>query len=408
VIGAGVLILPGITAALAGPASVLAWAVVSLLGVPLALTFAALASRYPDAGGVATFTARAFGAGWGAATGWFYFVASATGLVLVPLTGAYYAASPLDLGRSGTFLLAGTVLGAAVTSNYGGLRVSGQVQLVLSGGVALLLLAATLVSIPRISLENWTPFVPNCWISVGRAGVLIFFAVFGWEAIAQLSAEFRDPSRDVPRSTLLSVGLITLLYVGVAAATVGTATYGAPGVNRVVVARLLANGLGIGAGTIAASMAVLISLATANAYVAATARLGYALARDRAFPSWLDHLDERGAPTHAVLTVGGYAAIGMLLSYVVGWNPENILVVPTSLGLATYIVGSAAGRRLCWLVAPSCLRRSACYCVWRCSPLQAPSLGCQSLWQRQHGCTDGCANKAVVKRLVSTLIVIRV
>ncbi len=345
-IGAGVLILPGITAALAGPASVLAWAVVSLLGVPLALTFAALASRYPDAGGVATFTTRAFGAGWGAATGWFYFVASATAQVLVPLTGAYYAASPLDLGRSGTFVLAGAVLGAAVASNYGGLRVSGRVQLVLSGGVALLLLAAALVSIPRISLENWTPFVPNGWISVGRAGVLIFFAVFGWEAIAQLSAEFRDPERDAPRSTLLSVGLITLLYVGVAVATVGTGTYGAPDVNRVAVARLLGNGLGIGAGTVAASMAVLISLATANAFVAATARLGYALARDRAFPSWLGHLDERGVPTRAVIAVGAYAAIGMLLSYAIGWAPEDILVVPTSLGLATYIMGSAAGTRL--------------------------------------------------------------
>jgi amino acid efflux transporter len=47
-----------------------------------------------------------------------------------------------------------------------------------------------------------------------------------------------------------------------------------------------------------------------------------------------------------VLAVGAYAAIGMLLSYLVGWNPEDILVVPTSLGLATYIVGSAAGARL--------------------------------------------------------------
>jgi amino acid efflux transporter len=250
------------------------------------------------------------------------------------------------LDRSGTFLLAGAILAATVASNYGGLRVSGRVQLVLSGGVAVLLLAATLVSIPRISLENWTPFVPNGWISVGEACVLIFFAVFGWEAIAQLSAEFRDPSRDVPRSTLLSVGLITLLYVGVAAATVGTATYGTPEVNRVAVARLLANGLGIGAGTVAASMAVLISLATTNAYVAATARLGYALARDGAFPSWLDHLDERGVPARAVFTVGSLAVIGILLSYAVGWNPEDILVVPTSLGLATYIVGSAAGARL--------------------------------------------------------------
>ena len=54
----------------------------------------------------------------------------------------------------------------------------------------------------------------------------------------------------------------------------------------------------------------------------------------------------RGVPTHAVLAVGGYAAIGMLLSYMVGWDHEDILVVPTSLGLATYIVGSAAGTRL--------------------------------------------------------------
>src|SRR5215207_5320828 len=64
VVGAGVLVLPGTAASLAGPASVLAWAFVSLLGVPLALTFATLASRCPDAGGVATFTSRAFGASW--------------------------------------------------------------------------------------------------------------------------------------------------------------------------------------------------------------------------------------------------------------------------------------------------------------------------------------------------------
>ena len=64
VVGAGVLLLPGTAASLAGPASVLAWVFVSLLGVPLALTFATLASRCPDAGGVATFTSRAFGASW--------------------------------------------------------------------------------------------------------------------------------------------------------------------------------------------------------------------------------------------------------------------------------------------------------------------------------------------------------
>jgi amino acid efflux transporter len=53
-----VLILPGAAASLAGPASLLAWAIDCALGIPLALTFAALAATYPDAGGVATYVGR--------------------------------------------------------------------------------------------------------------------------------------------------------------------------------------------------------------------------------------------------------------------------------------------------------------------------------------------------------------
>src|SRR5206468_7328923 len=63
--------------------------------------------------------------------------------------------------------------------------------------------------------------------------LLLFFAFFGWEAITHLSAEFRDPARDVPRATLISVGLVTTIYVGVSLAVVGTGTYGEPDLNRV-------------------------------------------------------------------------------------------------------------------------------------------------------------------------------
>jgi len=61
VIGSGVLIAPGIGAAAAGPSSLVAWAFDGLLGIPLALTLAALSGRFPDAGGVAAYTRRAFG-----------------------------------------------------------------------------------------------------------------------------------------------------------------------------------------------------------------------------------------------------------------------------------------------------------------------------------------------------------
>jgi amino acid efflux transporter len=61
VLGTGILILPALAVRVAGPASILAVLAVLLLSIPLAGTFAALAARFPDAGGVATFVRLALG-----------------------------------------------------------------------------------------------------------------------------------------------------------------------------------------------------------------------------------------------------------------------------------------------------------------------------------------------------------
>lgn len=345
VIGAGVLLLPGVSVTRAGPASLAAWLFDSLLGIPLALAFAALAARFPDAGGVATFVRGAFGPAAGTVIGWFYFVASATAQSLVSLTGAYYA-SVFGLGRGATFLVAAGILVAGTAANARGLRVSGRLQLVFSGVVVAMLLLAFLVSLPRFSTANWTPFNPHGVGQVGSVAILIFFAFFGWEAIAHLSEEFRDPERDVPRSTSLSVGVITLVYVGVVVATIGTGTYGSGEVNRTVIARLLSDGAGSSAGTLTAAIALLLALGTVNAFIATTSRLGYALARDGVFPAALAKVNREGVPLTSVLTVGGYAGIGLVVTYFAHWGPETLLVVPNSLVIVTYIVGMAAGVRL--------------------------------------------------------------
>jgi amino acid efflux transporter len=131
--------------------------------------------------------------------------------------------------------------------------------------------------------------------------VTIFFAFFGWEAICHLSAEFKDPAQAVPRSTAMSVALITLLYVGIALVTVGTGSYGDSQANRTSIARVLAGSLGGAAGAMASTTALLIALGTANAFVAATSRLGYALSRDGVFPRPLARLDTNAVPRTSVL-----------------------------------------------------------------------------------------------------------
>lgn len=135
---------------MAGPASLVAWAFVGLLGLPLALTFAALATRFPDAGGVATFAGRAFGPSVAGVTGTWYFVAGSVGQTIVPLTGGYYVADVVGGGQGTAVLVAAVTLGAAVAANVFGLRLSGRIQLVLAAGVGLMLLGATVAALPRL------------------------------------------------------------------------------------------------------------------------------------------------------------------------------------------------------------------------------------------------------------------
>ena len=74
VLGTGILVLPGLAAEAAGPASIVAVAAVLVLSIPLAGTFAALASRYPDPGGVASYVRRTLGDTAARMTGyWFFF-----------------------------------------------------------------------------------------------------------------------------------------------------------------------------------------------------------------------------------------------------------------------------------------------------------------------------------------------
>jgi amino acid efflux transporter len=345
VLGAGVLILPGVTASRAGPASLLAWLFVGLLGLPLALTFATLAIRYPDAGGVATFASQAFGSAAGASVGWFYFIAGSVGQAIVTLTGAYYIADALGSGSAATYGLAAALLLVAVVANMFGLRISARLQLLLAAGVALVLSSVALTAIPRFDPGRLHPFAPHGLDAIGTAAIPLFFAFAGWEAITHLSAEFHSP-HDLRRATLVTVGVVLSLYLGVTLAVVATGTYGSDKIDRVAVATVLGDSLGVSAKLVAGCAAGVISLGTANAFVAATSRLGYALGRDHAFPSAMARLDRRGVPQVAVVCVGAVGIGGLGISAALGSGAEDLLFMPSSLVVATYVVAMAAGARM--------------------------------------------------------------
>lgn len=355
VLGTGVISLPALAVHEAGPASLVAWAALLLLSVPLATTFAALGARHPDAGGVSTYARLAFGPRTATVVGWSFFFAVPIGAPTAAGFGAAYVADAVGGGRSTTLLTTAAIILLVAGMNFLGLRVSGRVQLGIAGTLAVLLAGATLVSLPHADLGNLTPFAPHGWVAVGSAAALLVWAFAGWEAVTSLSADYRDPARDITRAAAVAIAVISVLYLGVAFATVavlGSEPGAAP------LADLLAVGLGEWARPAVAVVAVLLSVGAMNAYFAGGARLGAALARDDSLPRSLARGSRAGEVPRRSLAVVTLGALASLTVITVGGLSLNApLLMTTGAFTLVYAVGTAAALRL--LPRGSWVRRGA-------------------------------------------------
>ncbi|UFJ40332.1 amino acid permease [Brevibacillus humidisoli] len=355
VVGSGILILPGITAGIAGPNALLSWVGMACLGMPLASTFAFLARKYPSAGGVATFVEKAFGRYAGAIIGWFYFIAAAVGQIIVPLTGGMYLTYALQLPSEMAFVTAGVIVLAAVTANYLGIKTSGKVQLIICGLTLLVLLGTIVLALPLIEAENLTINLTSdeAIASVGTAGMLIFWSFFGWEAITSLAPEFQNPKRDIVRATIGAVIIVGIVYVGSAVAVIGTHSYSIgtdtinQSMNHASLVQLITLTTGVNGGYATAIVALIICLGTTNAFVAGISRLGYSLAEEKMAPSWLYWMNEKySTPSRVIFFVGVVAIGGLTMTYAWEIGLEQLVYIPNSLGIATYILGALAGVKL--------------------------------------------------------------
>lgn len=345
VLGSGILILPGYTANVAGPASIVSWLLLSLLSVPVAYTFARLALKYENYGGISTIVRQAFGDTWGALVGWFFFTWVASGQAVVGLTGASYIAAAFRWSYETVYVLAFVFLIAALIANLLGMQVSGWLSLLLSGAVLVLLMLTIGFSLPETSFIHYQPFAPHGLQGIGQACVLIFWAFFGWESITHLVPEFKRPDPDVMRSTWISVIVVGITYTLLSIVTVGTHTYGEPS-DAAPLAALMNRGLGVNAGAATAVIACIVCLGTLNVYLASSARLGLSLAAEGKLPHWFTGTSRNGTPYRSTLFLFATNTIVLAGSYVTGFGADRLILVPTTLGIVVYVLASAACLKL--------------------------------------------------------------
>jgi len=346
VLGTGILVLPGLGIDAAGPASILAVFLVLVLSIPLAGTFAALAGRYPDGGGVATFVRLALGDTAARATGYWFLFGVGFGAPVVAALGGEYLTAALGFDRGGVAPIGIGFLCVALVLALFGLRVSGGVQLGLSALLVVVVVGVIASASPAVEAVNFAPFLPHGWAGVGLAVSLFVWAFAGGEAITHIAHEFRNPRRTIVGATVIGMTVVGLAYLALQTVTVGVFGAGGSRSEAPLIDLVAVNWPGLGP-VVVGGIATVIALGVLNVYVPAFANLSASLARDGHLPRWFAKGGEPGAvPRRAIGVVAvlmvGYASV----FFAFGFELEVFILIHTASMVSLYFAGMVAAVRL--------------------------------------------------------------
>ncbi len=313
---------------------------------PLAHTVASLSARRPVSGGVYSFARETFGPRITPAVGSLFVLWYVIGAPAVSLIAASYLAFAFPLPRIAVYVIAAILILGAFLINYRGIVVSIKFQFGIIAAIVALLVTTVAVSSFQIRLESFTPFLPEGIRPVGVAAALIFWSYLGYENVSNIAEEFKDPKRDFHRSIVVSVLVISTLYISVALATVGTQAYKAEG-SVAPFAAMLSNVLGTYGAVGTAVLAVIIIFGTMNAYTIGMSRVVYAAAKEGAFPRFLDRVHAKtGVPNRSLALLSGFSLVVLVFFYFADVSLQTALLTSSGAAIMVYVIGSASGVRL--------------------------------------------------------------
>ena len=330
-LGTGIFVLPGIAATKTGASLWLAYLIAAICILPAAYSKSELATAMPSSGGTYVYIERAFGPLFGTISGiglWLALVLkSAFALVGI---GAYVL---VVLGMDSALVtktVALVFLAAVFLLNIVGAKKAGSFQsyAVL---VALLVLSA-LFFFGLQATDQATPFfakLQNYIVDAGGRMDLIFTIAFvylsysGVTKVAAIAEEIKNPSKNLPLGMILSLLIITAVYVAIS--FVLTANVGLQDLNNnyspihTLAIDLSGPGYEINGinvlGASIATIAVLTLVSTVNAGILASSRFPFAMSRDGLLPEFMSHVHKRFlTPANTIaITCAAVAAVVLFL-----------------------------------------------------------------------------------------------
>jgi APA family basic amino acid/polyamine antiporter len=286
VIGAGIFQTPSLVANIAGsgPMMMLAWLLGGVLSLIGALTYAELATTYPSAGGDYTFLTRAYGKNVSFLFAWARSLVICTGsIALIGFILGDYLTRLWNFGAYSSAIYAAIAIAALTAINLLGLRDSVRTQKVLTvleiGGVLLVALAGLLLG-AAAEPQSAVASTQSGGGALGLAMVFVLLTYGGWNDAAYISAEVRGGASAIVRTLVLSIAIITFVYVAFVAAIWYGLGFEALKTSQAIGVDAMQGAFGpIGAQLIGTIVAI-SALTSMNSTMIVGARTNYSVARD--------------------------------------------------------------------------------------------------------------------------------
>ncbi|MCL1142771.1 L-methionine/branched-chain amino acid transporter [Shewanella gaetbuli] len=347
-LGTGVFILPQMTIAAADSGALLAWLILTLAIIPVALVFGLLASRFPHAAGPAYFVEKAFGQALGRTIGLIFLMVIPIGAPAAILMTFQFMYALIPLQGEWQLLAQLLVVLMLFLLNVRGIQVSAKLQFALTLAivtVVTLLFAASGLNTEQLASFNQTskPQMSPVMVAMGIG----FWSFLGIEAMTHLANDFRRPDKDMLPAILMGTVLVGVIYLActflllmVPTGDTGVAMIGA--FDYLLSESFLG---GYGAQVIGV-LGIASGLATVNVYAASAARLLWSFSQEGILPKYFVTLNQHGVPIRALFAILFSMAIVIIATFYSGQDLEKLIAWSNGVFVIIYLLAMLGAAKL--------------------------------------------------------------
>ncbi len=354
--GAGVYVLIGLAAGVAGPSVYLSYIICGALAYLSTLLFAELARLAPISGGGYAYAYTSLGRLGGFVTGWFLALGSIFACGLYAIGFAEYFTSILGyaLPPLGVKLIAAALVLFSTFLNAKGTKGADRIQNILTWGNLGVLTIFLIASAFYIQPELATPTFPMGYEGTFGAIGIIYISFFGYQLIANNADEIRDPAVTIPKAMKLSMGIAFLVYLLVAVICILVVPWQTLSESNAPLVEVATRSFGSYGWLLISLGGVLAAGGALNSTLLSQGRQIYAMGRDRFMPDLLGKIHEGARTPRAAIFAGGILILIFLLTLQLAFIAKAanfcllVSLLPVSLALRQMYRRNPAIRPRAW------------------------------------------------------------